>query len=1218
MKRRLWVGLACVAGLALSGAGWGQTSLTRSSAFEYDPASGLLIREIIEPNDPDLCLVTTYAYDAYGNKTGATTRNCNGTASGGVAEAAAPTGNAVFTSRTSTTTFAAGTQTTGGGLSWSAGQFPTTSTNALGHQETKEFDPRFGTVTKLTGPNGLTTTWTYDGFGRKASETRSDGTTTTWTYTLCGTCPTYGQYFVTETSTGAPTKTVYLDSLNREIRSETQGFDGTLVRKDTEYDSLGRVARVSQPYKVGATPVWTTYQYDVLGRVIQTNEPATGGGSVRTVTTYNGLTTTVTVSNAGTGSNMPEAVVQSRTTTKNSQGQVVQVTDTQGNNITYTYDPFGNLKTTNAGGVVTTLSYDLRGRKTQMVDPDMGTWQYAYNALGEFVWQKDAKNQVTAMAYDLLGRMTQRTEADLVSNWFYDAYQGGGSCPKGIGKLCQVTSDNNYARTVAYDSQGRISSVTTTIDTALTLSYTYDSVGRLDTTTYPTGFAVQNVYNALGYLWKVQRVNDPDTTVFWQANAMNAAGQVTEDLFGNGLTTTRTYDALSRMQAIQSSNAGGSVHHLNYTFDAIGNVTQRVDNVQAITENLAYDRLNRLLSSSGPGLATRSFNYDAVGNMTYKSDVGTYAYPALSGVRPHAVSSVSGGGVPNSVTASYTYDANGSLTSASGTIYPLVGSVSFSRTLSYTSFNMPATVAYVQGAWNYSYTYTYSAEHERVKLVTVRPTDTITSIYLHPAGKGGSLLYEKDTRASDGRVEHKHYVNGGAGLVGVYVTKSAYGAGDGPQMRYYHTDHLGSIAVITNPSGAVLERFSYEAFGERRYPNGTAQDRSSPLFGVGTDRGFTAHEHLDEMNLIHMNGRIYDPVLGRFMTADPFVQSPANLQGYNRYSYVMNNPLMYTDPSGYFLKMIAKGLKKAFKKVMSSTIGRIVVIAAAAWAGGWLASNWMISSATNSFLAGGGLQTSLVTLGGEAATLTTMGSAVAGAAGGFAAGFVGSGGDLEAGFQGALSGGLAGGVGAAFAGQGWSVQRVAAESVAGGISSELNGGRFKDGFLASFKYSGLTYIAYSMRLSTAKESGIDPRNSSGISDGWLGIAGKLGGGRFDPDVFNRLSADLFGEFTMKDYLAMPGSPLGGHQGGPGRFFMWSYGPGDFLDRVVEAYSGVHDKLNSWFWYGPDGNIRRGMGHLERAFGEVLNAANVAVATPIVGASAIPPSAYGVLAVQKNR
>src|SRR5581483_8600326 len=342
--------------------------------------------------------------------------------------------------------------------------------------------------------------------------------------------------------------------------------------------------------------------------------------------------------------------------------------------------------------------------------------------------------------------------------------------------------------TQSYDAYGRPSSLSVTVDTTYTVSTTYDSSGRADTVTYPTGVAIRNIYNTYGYLAQVQ--NTADMSVYWQATTVNAAGQTTSELLGNGLTTTRSYDQLFRMTAVTSSNGGGAVHNLSYTLDAIGNVLQRQDLTQGVTENFSYDVLNRLLSSSGPGLTTRSFNYDVLGNITYKSDVGTYTYPAASAARPHALSSVSGSGSPYTVTASYSYDANGNLYSASGTIYPASGSVSFSRSLTYTGFNLPATLTHMQGGSTYSYTYTYNSEHERVKLVTVRPSDSVISIYLHPAGKG-ALLYEKEihcptsspcSEAGATYVEYKHYVNGGAGVVGVYVTKSVYGNGDGPQM----------------------------------------------------------------------------------------------------------------------------------------------------------------------------------------------------------------------------------------------------------------------------------------------------------------------------------------------------------------------------------------------------------------------------------------------------
>ncbi len=288
-------------------------TLTRTLAVEYDPTSGLLIREIIEPDNSALCVVTTYLYDAYGNRTRATTRNCNGTSSGGVTEASAPAAGSdpVFTSRTSSSAFAAGSVVINAiTYNWNAGQFATSNTNAIGHTETRIFDPRFGAVVSLTGPNGITTNWSFDNFGRKVSEIRADSANTTWAYNLCGICPTGGKYSVTATATGAPTSTIYYDMLNRVIRTETQGIDGTLARKDTQFDSLGRVSQVSRPYYAGAVPVWTVFTYDILGRVLTQTEP----NNAVTTTAYNGLATTVT-----------NALNQTETRVKNSQGQLIRV-----------------------------------------------------------------------------------------------------------------------------------------------------------------------------------------------------------------------------------------------------------------------------------------------------------------------------------------------------------------------------------------------------------------------------------------------------------------------------------------------------------------------------------------------------------------------------------------------------------------------------------------------------------------------------------------------------------------------------------------------------------------------------------------------------------------------------------------------------------------------------------------------------------------------------
>ncbi len=1126
-------------------------TLTRTSAFEYDPVSGLLTKEIIEPGDPNLCLVTTYGYDAYGNRTSATTRNCNGSSS----EAPAPTGDPVFASRTSSSAFAAGSVVINTiTYNWNAGQFATSSTNALGHGETRVFDPRFGGVTKLTGPNLLETNWTYDSFGRKASETRADGTVTNWSYARCvdlpaGTCPTYGQYRVTVTVTGAPTSSTYYDSLAREIRAETQGFDGTLVRKDTQYDSLGRIAQVSRPYNSTATPVWTVFTlYDILGRVKQVDEPATSSGQARTVTDYNALITTVTVSNAGAGTGLPSGVTQTKTTTKNSQGQVAQVKDTQNNLLSYTYDEFGSLKTTtDVLGNVTTITSDLRGRKITMIDPDMGTWSYFYNALGELIRQTDAKGQTATMAYDLLGRMTNRSEPDLVSTWTYD------NCTKGVGKLCQASANNGYSRTQTYDSLGRPATLAATIDTAYSVTTTYDSSGRANTLTYPTGFAVQNIYNLYGYLWKVQRVDAGGSTVFWQANAKSASGQVTSELLGNNLTQTRTLDVLDRLGSVVASGTGGTVHSFSYTYDTIGNVTQRVDNVDAVTENFAYDTLNRLLSASGPGLTTRSFDYSALGNMIYKSDVGTYAYPAsgIGSVRPHAVSSVSG-----TVSASYAYDANGNLLSGAA------------RTLTYTSFNMPATITGAAA----TYTYTYSPEHQRVRLVTALATGTQTSIYLHPGG-GGALFYEKEIKP-DTTLEHKHYVNAGAILVGVYVTKSVYATGDGPQMRYYHRDHLGSVAAITNDAGAIIERLAYEAYGKRRFPNGTA-DPSNTLFGITTDRGFTAHEHLDELALIHMNGRVYDPLLGRFMTPDPFIQAPSNLQSYNRYSYVLNNPLAYTDPSGYFnlfkksdwAKLTTKILEQAGRNKYLGGLIQMDLLANPYFGPvyGWSTGDWK-------------------SVGRAIATEAVIAASVY--AGGLAA---------DA-YSGPI---LSAAQGLEYSGPTLSaMQYLGANALIAFDTSfavdMVNGASMQEawrGGILAAKRSVLTTLldiaAINMRADTVADSQKDPmgRNSTKVSGGYRGDGFGTGGCRWP----------------------CTGSPFGGVQGeNPGNLLGIEYSPGSVGDFIVEANGGPHDYLSKW-QYDSLGNtkefFRSGVGN---ALGWAGSFAVMPFSVPISLGSVVAP------------
>ena len=122
------------------------------------------------------------------------------------------------------------------------------------------------------------------------------------------------------------------------------------------------------------------------------------------------------------------------------------------------------------------------------------------------------------------------------------------------------------------------------------------------------------------------------------------------------------------------------------------------------------------------------------------------------------------------------------------------------------------------------------------------------------------------------------------------------------QLYYFHLDVMGSLVAITDESGILLESRNYDPWGKPRNPQTLAYTLSNPFGGSSSSytlRGYTFHEHYEMFDLINMNGRLYDNQIGQFINADPILADNENLQNYNRYSYVMNNPLKYTDPSGY-------------------------------------------------------------------------------------------------------------------------------------------------------------------------------------------------------------------------------------------------------------------------------------------------------------------------------
>lgn len=994
----------------------GQPAQTRISTFGYNTASGLLIKEIIEPSHPTLRLKKRYWHDAYGN-----------------IKKSQISGPGIET-RSQNTQYDA------------QGRFAVQNTNALNHTETRTYDARLGNVLSVTGPNNLTTSWAYDGFGRQIQESRADGTQTNHTYQLCenASCPAGARYLVYKQSSGQSPSVTYLDLLDRTIRSETLGFDGREIYVDTVYDERGQVTRFSEPYFKNDSPLWTTFQYDVIGRVLTETSP---GNRVKTVT-YQGLTTRTA-----------NALNQINIRSVNQLGQLVESRDNLNGRVTYSYDSFGNLiQMQDPAGNVTTMTYDVRGHQTSMVDPDTGTTTYQYNALGELISQSDAKGNTIQMLYDKLGRMIERQEPEGTSTWLYDTK------PRGMGKLATVSGADGYQMDQTYDDLGRLSQKTTTIDGQdYTIETAYDLYSRLESITYPTGFAVKHSYNANGYLSDVR--NAANNSLYWQAENLNARGQLETATLGNGLSTTRSYDANTGwVQTIQSGNGGAAaVQNLSYAFDAIGNLTSRSDLNQNLTETFVYDGLNRLTSATVSGQTPKTVSYDGLGNITFKSDVGTYTYGA-NGAGPHAVTSVSG--VKNHT---YTYDANGNRIGSSG------------GTVGYTSFNKPHTITDAGSTIEF----TYGPEHSRYKRVTTTDNTVTTLLYV-----GG--LYEQEY--TGGLTKHIHYIRAGGESIAVYTQQS-----DGlHSTRYLHKDHLGSVDAITDESGNVVERLSFDAWGKRRTIDW--QD-ATDFITSSINRGFTGHEQLDLVSLIHMNGRVYDPELGRFLSADPFVQAPTNSQSLNRYSYVLNNPLSHTDPSGFFFKKVFKEVGQFFKKHWR-TIASIGVGAITAWYGAGIGS-----------------------------IVSPMGAAVgAGAGFGFGSAFSGTlfaGGSVRDALKTGLRAGLIGGVTArAVYKVGILIQpgltKIAAHGVVGGTSTVLEGGKFEHGFVsAAFTHAFAPIIN---EIDSGNPKANVYRTAAAAVVG--GTASELGGGKFANGAvtggFVRLFAD---ELYRREGRIVPGVKL---------------------------------------------------------------------------------------------
>ena len=300
---------------------------------------------------------------------------------------------------------------------------------------------------------------------------------------------------------------------------------------------------------------------------------------------------------------------------------------------------------------------------------------------------------------------------------------------------------------------------------------------------------------------------------------------------------------------------GSQYSTLQYSYNENGYVTRKKDTRTGQQEDYTYDILGRLTSVGINGTQSYNYTYEDNGNINKNSKVGGYDY-VYDADKPHAVVEV--------------IDDNGVISSSQCDV-------------TYNSRNRPATIS--ENGW--SLELSYGSGLQREKSILKNGNSIVNTTYFI------SKDCELELSSSSSRYIDYIYADGRIVALHVYnITANT------DSIYYIQTDLLGSWDRIVDGSKQVVQSSHFDPWGNRMSASDwtLAQDGSNFAFR----RGFTGHEHYDRFGIINMNVRLYDPVLGRFFSPDPQVQNPFSTQGFNRYSYCGNNPVMYTDPNGEF------------------------------------------------------------------------------------------------------------------------------------------------------------------------------------------------------------------------------------------------------------------------------------------------------------------------------
>ncbi|MBX3253667.1 MAG: RHS repeat protein [Chitinophagaceae bacterium] len=798
-------------------------------------------------------------------------------------------------------------------------------THPLNIVETFEYD-QYGNKIKAKNGRGFITTYGYDSYGYLQKITNALGFSDSYLYDAWGN--------LREQTDARNNKTAYTYTKLNQLKDET---DATGAKTSLEYDGNGNV-KLERDAKGNATqyvydendnPVIvrdalgksTINQYDPFGNLVSSIDAS----SAETKYTYDNLNRLITKVNpegertqyAYDANGNRIAVNYPNGNTVNIQydvlNRVVQTSDQYGLIAAYEYDASGNKKSErNGNGHIITYRYDALNRLLSVTDPAGNAVFYAYDANNNLLTETDRNNRVTQYIYDEDDRQIQVKDAlNHISHSAYDRAGNLESVKDANGNTTQYTYDavnrktaerfaDNSTRSYEYDKNSNL--VKRTDAKGQATEYIYDELDRLNTRRYPgstenfdyddadriilarnpnaevtfrydkVGRIISETLNGkvTAYQYSIQqntktivypggRVikreldgrnrirNIRDAQKLLAEFSYDNGGKLTNRRYANNTSSGYTYNSTGTLATV--THQPGAFVNLAYSYDKAGNPLQVQFAHRSSTEQYTYDALHQVTGYQ-QGANNSSYTYDAVGNRSAAQiNAASYGYQVNA---MNAYSSITG---TNSVEP--VYDANGNTTNDGRFTY------GYDLENRMTAVNNGSILANL-----------YDALGRRIQRRTA--TDTVFYYY-----DGQQVIEERNSADA----VNATYVWGSWIDDAVNMQRSG-------EDYFYHANHLGSIAAITNQNGTVSERYEYDVYGKIKVYD--ADYNLLSRSAIGNNYTYTGRQYEWETGFYFYRARTYDPEHGRFMQRDPL----GYVDGLGWYGYVENNPIKRIDPFG--------------------------------------------------------------------------------------------------------------------------------------------------------------------------------------------------------------------------------------------------------------------------------------------------------------------------------